>query len=150
MDFDVVRFSSVLVKSMADAVIYADAQGRIRFWNGGAERIFGYTQAEALEQSLDLIIPESLRKRHWDGFNKTMLTGKSHYQADSVLAVPAIRKGGARISVEFTIVPFHEEAGEMTGIAAVMRDVTRQFEEMRALRKLVASNPSPMSTGVAR
>jgi PAS domain S-box-containing protein len=92
-----------------------------------------------LEQSLDIIILKTLRARHWEGFNKTMRTGETHYNAGAVLAVPAIRKDGARISIEFTIAPIHDEAGEMAGIAAVLRDVTRQFEEMRALRKLVAS-----------
>jgi PAS domain S-box-containing protein len=135
MDFNVARFSEILVRSMCEAIVYADAEGRIRFWNSGAERIFGFAEADALGQSVDIIIPEALRKRHWDGFSKTMHTGESRYQAGSLLAVPAIRKDGARISVEFTIVPFHDEAGSMSGIAAIMRDVTKQFEEMRALRK---------------
>jgi PAS domain S-box-containing protein len=134
MDFDFVRFSGILVNSMPDAIIYADAAGKIRFWNSGAERIFGFAEAEALEQSLDIIIPEILRQRHWDGFSKTMRTGESRFAAGALLAVPAVRKDGVRISVEFTIVPFRDEAGRMTGIAAVMRDVTKRFEEMRALR----------------
>jgi PAS domain S-box-containing protein len=138
MDFDFVRFSGLLVKSMPDAVIYADAKGRIRFWNSGAERIFGFAEAEALGRSLDIIIPEPLRRRHWDGFEKTMRTGESRYEAGALLAVPAIRKDGARISVEFTILPFRDEAGGMAGIAAVLRDVTKQFQEMRALRKTLA------------
>jgi PAS domain S-box-containing protein len=139
MSFDPERFSSTLVKSMSDAVIYADAEGKIRLWNAGAARMFGFAEAEALGQSLDLIIPETLRRRHWDGFSQTMRTGESQYEAGALLAVPALRKDGSRISVEFTIMPFHDEAGQMTGIAAVMRDVTKRFEEMRTLRKQVAS-----------
>lgn len=135
MEFDFASFSSILVNSMPDAVIYADAKGLIQFWNRGAERIFGFAQAEALGQSLDIIIPENLRRRHWDGFDKTMRTGESHYAAGTVLAVPSVRKDGARISVEFTIVPFHDEAGRMAGVAAIMRDETKRFEEMRVLRK---------------
>ena len=138
MNFE--RFSSLVVRTMADAVIYADAKGQIHFWNGGAERIFGFTEAEAVGQSLDIIIPESLRARHWNGFNNTMRTGEMHYQAGALLSVPSVRKDGARISVEFTVVPIHSEAGEMVGIAAVMRDVTKQFDEMRALRKLIPSS----------
>ena len=110
-------------------------KGLIQFWNRGAESIFGFAQAEALGQSLDIIIPENLRRRHWDGFDKTMHTGESHYAAGAVLAVPSVRKDGARISVEFTIVPFHDEAGRMAGVAAIMRDETKRFEEMRTLRK---------------
>src|SRR5690242_14863964 len=134
MDFDAAKFSSTLISAMADAVIYADAEGIVRFWNPGAERIFGFSGTEAVGQSLDMIIPESLRQRHWAGFNETMRTGSSRYQAGEVLAVPAIRKDGSRISVEFTIVPFRD-ADRLVGIAAVMRDVTQRFEEMKALRK---------------
>jgi PAS domain S-box-containing protein len=89
-------------------------------------------------QSLDIITPENLRKRHWDGYEKTMRTGVTRYGAGDLLAVPAIRKDGSRISIEFTIVPFKDESGRMLGVAAVMRDVTKRFEEMRALRKAAA------------
>jgi PAS domain S-box-containing protein len=139
MDFDPQRFASVLVREMADAVIYADAQGVIQFWNAGAERILGFTAVEAVGQTLDIIIPPNLRQRHWDGFNKTMRTGETRYQASDLLKVPAIRKDGRRISVEFTVLPFRDDAGQMTGIAAVMRDVTETFEAMRALRSQLAA-----------
>lgn len=137
-DFDASRFAVSLVRQAADAIVYADAEGAIRFWNDAAVRIFGFTEAEALGQSLDLIIPESLRQRHWQGFEHTMRTGESRYGAGDMLAVPALRKDGVRISVEFTIVPFRGDDGSMVGIAAIMRDVTQRFEEMRALRKQVA------------
>ena len=143
MSFDVERFSRVLLQTMSDAVIYSDAEGIVRFWNAGAERMFGFAESEALGQSLDLIIPENLRKRHWEGYDKTMSTGTSRYEAGALLAVPAIRKDGTRISVEFTIVPFHDDSGQMAGIAAVMRDVTKQFEEMRSLRKKLAQSMVP-------
>jgi PAS domain S-box-containing protein len=128
----------MLVRQAADAIVYADAGGAIRFWNEAAARIFGFTEAEAIGQSLDLIIPESLRQRHWQGFEHTMRTGESRYGAGDMLSVPALRKDGVRISVEFTIVPFRGDDGSMAGIAAIMRDVTQRFEEMRALRKQVA------------
>src|ERR1700685_4347286 len=99
MDFDFARFAPILVREMPDAVVYADAEGRICFWNRGAERGFGFAEAEAVGQSLDIIIPEALQGRHWDGFAKTMSTGESHYESGAVLAVPSIRKDGVRISV---------------------------------------------------
>src|SRR5437899_4676461 len=71
MDGDVERFAATLVESMADAVIYADAEGIVRFWNPGAERMFGFAQAEAVGHSLDIIVPQNLRQRHWEGFNET-------------------------------------------------------------------------------
>ncbi len=135
---DVERFAQALVRDAPDAIIYADANGTIRFWNGGATRIFGYEEAEALGTSLDIIVPENLRKAHWNGYAETMRTGETRYAAGDILAVPALRKDGTRISVEFTILPFHADSGEMAGIAAILRDVTERFEEMKALRKQAA------------
>ncbi|HEX5326966.1 MAG TPA: PAS domain S-box protein [Acetobacteraceae bacterium] len=133
MDFH--NFAERLVAEMPDAVIYADADGIIRIWNRGAERIFGHAAAEAIGRSLDLIIPESLRARHWAGYRHTMATGQSRYGAGDLLAVPAQRKDGTRISVEFTIVAFQQTDGGIAGIAAVLRDVTARFNETRALRR---------------
>jgi PAS domain S-box-containing protein len=141
MTFDPDRFAATLLASMPDAVVFSDADGLIRYWNQGAETIFGFAASEAIGQSLDIIIPEKLRERHWDGYRKTMSTGETRYGAGDLLAVPAIRKDGSRISTEFTIVPFRDETGRMLGIAAVMRDVTKRFEEMRALRAAAAARP---------
>ena len=134
MNVDDPQFAAALIGRMPDAVIYADADGIIRLWNRGAERVFGHTAAEAIGQSLDLIIPDSLRSRHWAGYRRTMETGQSRYGEGELLAVPARRKDGARISVEFTIIPFRAADGRMAGIVAVMRDVTRRFEEIKRLR----------------
>lgn len=128
-----------LVSGMSDAIIYADTEGVIRLWNRGATRIFGFAEGEALGRSLDIIIPEGLRERHWQGFRATMRTGESRYGDGEVLSVPAVRKDGARISVEFTIVPFTNDSGHMIGIAAIMRDTTTRFEELRALRRQLAA-----------
>jgi PAS domain S-box-containing protein len=136
---DLDRFAKILLREAPDAVIYADPQGLIQFWNTGAERIFGFSEAEALGRSLDLIIPENLRNRHWDGYATTMRTGKTRYGSGDLLAVPALRKDGTRISIEFTIVPFKDDNGTMVGIAAILRDVTKRFDEMKALRKQVAA-----------
>src|ERR671910_1431421 len=124
---------SILAAS-ADAVVATDHAGIIRIWNPGAERIFGHRTDEALGQSLDLIIPERLRARHWEGFRHVMATGESHYGEGDLLSVPGIRKDGQRVSIEFTIVPLKNADGRLTGMAAVMRDVTKRFEETKALR----------------
>lgn len=121
-----------------DAVIYADADGRIRFWNRAASRIFGYDAAEALTASLDLIIPQRLRARHWEGYRAVMNGRQSRYGEGDLLAVPASHKDGRQLSVEFTIRPFCDDHGAILGIAAVLRDVTARFEEMRALRRELA------------
>jgi PAS domain S-box-containing protein len=136
--FEFDRFARTLLREAPDAVIYADGKGRIRFWNAGAERIFGFSEADAAGKSLDIIIPENLRSRHWSGFDETMRTGKTRYGAGDILAVPALRKDGTRISIEFTVLPFHDEAGRMVGIGAILRDVTKRFEEVKALRRQLA------------
>ncbi len=136
---DLDGFCTRLVRAMPDAAILADADGVIRFWNAGAERIFGYAAAEAIGQSLDIIIPDGPRARHWEGYRHTMATGITRYGADDLLSVPALRKDGRRISVAFTIVPFRGPDGAMEGIAAVLRDVTASFEETRALRRDLAA-----------
>ena len=137
------QVAAALLSTRSDAVVAADRDGIIRFWNAGAERIFGHSEADAVGQSLDLIIPERLRQRHWDGYRHTMETGQSRYGEGEMLSVPALRQDGATISVEFTIVPLKSDRGEMTGIIAIMRDATRRFEEMRTLRrKLAAEKPA--------
>ena len=138
MTFDTDHFATTLLASMPDAVVYSDSDGKIQYWNKGAEEVFGFAAAEAIGQTLDIIVPESLRQRHWDGYHATMRTGVTRYSGGDLLAVPAIRKDGSRISAEFIIVPFRDEIGRMVGIAAIMRDVSKRFEEMRALRKAAA------------
>jgi PAS domain S-box-containing protein len=127
-----------LVIDCPDAVIVADREGKIRFWNRAASRIFGFAETEALGQTLDLIVPERLRSRHWEGYNRVMAGAPSRYGEGDLLSVPAMRKDGSRISIEFTILPVHDTAGEMIGIAAFLRDVTARFEEMRVLRRELA------------
>ena len=127
-----------LVIDCPDAVIVADHEGKIRFWNRAASRIFGFAETEALGQTLDLIVPERLRARHWEGYNRVMTGAPSRYGEGDLLSVPAMRKDGSRISIEFTILPVHDTAGEMIGIAAFLRDVTARFEEMRVLRRELA------------
>lgn len=132
------RLGAALLTSEAEAIVYSDREGVIRLWNAGAERLFGFTADEALGQSLDLIIPEKQRPRHWDGYDAVMKTGESRYGSGDLLSVPALRKDGSRISVDFTIVPLKDADGAMLGMAAVMRDVTKRFEELKALRRQLA------------
>ncbi|QCN99271.1 PAS domain S-box protein (plasmid) [Azospirillum argentinense] len=135
---DLQRLGLALLNSPAEAIAYADREGIIRFWNAGAERVFGFTADEALGQSLDIIIPDRQRQRHWDGYDQVMKTGESRYGSGDLLSVPATRKDGTRISVEFTIVPLKDADGAMLGMAAVMRDVTARFDEVKALRRQAA------------
>jgi PAS domain S-box-containing protein len=137
-----------LLASASDAIVVSDREGLIRVWNPGAERIFGHSSAEAIGQSLDLIIPQNLRARHWDGYRRVMATGQSRYDAGDLLSVPGLRKDGARISLEFTIVPLTGPGGQVDGLAAIMRDVTARFNELRALKQRLAAAKTGGSDGV--
>jgi PAS domain S-box-containing protein len=127
-----------LVENADDAVIVADASGAIRYWNSASEAMFGHTRDEALGASLDIIIPAKLRDRHWEGYGRVMATGQTHY-AGRMLAVPALRADGTRISVEFTVTLLRDAAGTVWGIGAIMRDVTSRWEEQRELRRELES-----------
>lgn len=130
-----------ILSTQSDAIVAADSEGMIVFWNPGAERIFDYSSAEAVGQSLDIIIPTRLRRRHQDGYRRVMDGGESRYGHGDLLAVPGIAKDGRSLSLEFTIIPLRSGSGQLIGLAAIMRDVTKRFEETRALkRKLAEAN----------
>jgi len=144
------EFCRSLVQQAPDAIIYADIGGMIRFWNLGAERIFGFTEEEALEKSLNIIIPEDLRQRHWDAYNQTLQTGVTRYGGGSVLAVSALRKDGTLVPVEFSILPFKDRENRVLGVAAILRDVGKRFEELSSLRKEVALLRDHLASSVQR
>jgi PAS domain S-box-containing protein len=127
-----------IVELAPDAIILADRDGIIRLWNGGAEAVFGYTAEEALGQSLDLIVPERFRERHWNGFRKAMATGVTRYGRE-LLAVPGIRKDASRISIEFSVAVLRDPAGQVLGVAAIMRDVSERWTEQKELRERLAT-----------
>lgn len=128
---------AALARAAGDGIVVVDAEGRIVFWNAAAERIFGYREDEALGASLDLIIPERYRERHWTGFATVMQTGVTRYGAD-LLRVPALRKDGSALSIAFTVCLLPGAAGKPAAIAAFIRDETARWQEERELRKRLA------------
>jgi len=126
-----------IVEGVGDAVIFADRDGIIRLWNRAAEGIFGYTEKEAIGQSLDLIIPERQRELHWKGYGKAMLDGVTKYGSET-LSVPAVTKDGERISIEFTINLLRDGNGKVLGPVAVVRDVTAKWVREKELRLRLA------------
>ena len=132
-----------ILATPADAIMATDDQGVIRFWNPGAVRIFGFTKEEAIGSSLDIIIPERLRKRHWEGYVHVMASGKTRYSDGDLLSVPAVTKNGRQISVEFTIIALHDSERRIIGMAAILRDVTARFQEMRELKRRLAEQVRP-------
>lgn len=127
-----------LVTELADAVVLADADGRITFWNEAATRVFGFSAAETLGRSLDVIIPERFRERHWSGYHKVMASGLTEY-GDRLLEVPALHRDGLRLSIAFTVTLLRRPGARRPfAIAAVVRDDTQGWEERRHLRAEIA------------
>jgi PAS domain S-box-containing protein len=125
------------VQMAGDAIVAAGADGAIVVWNPAAERIFGFTEREALGQSLDLIIPERFRPRHWDGYREVMRTGHTKYGTE-VLRVPAIHKDGRTLSIAFTVALMRAPETGARVIAAIVRDETTRWNEERELRRRLA------------
>jgi len=123
-----------LVEGCPDAIVVADRDGVIRFWNAGAEATFGHGAADAIGSSLDIIIPEQLRKRHWTGYDAVMVSGSTKYGTET-LKVPALHRNGQRLSIEFRVALLRNEQGAVVGIAAFLRDVTAAWKEQQELRK---------------
>ncbi len=133
------RIGRALLDDLPDAVIYAACDGTIRHWNAGAAQIFGFAADETVGRSLDIIIPPRLRDRHWAGFRRVMETGESHYGPADLLSVPAQTKSGASVSIQFTVALVRDGDGAPAGFVAVLRDVTRDYLELKRLRSRESS-----------
>jgi PAS domain S-box-containing protein len=133
-----------IVAQMPEAVIVADREGVIQLWNRGAESVFGYTAAEAVGQSLDIIIPDDLRARHWEGYQTAITTGRTRL-GTRALPTRAVRKGGDKIYVELSFAVIHDEAEAAVGALAVGRNITERHVKDRELRRRLAE----LETGTA-
>ena len=131
-----------LVECVGDAIIVADADEKIVLWNPAATRIFGYSEQEALGQSLDLIVPERQRQRHSEGYEKSMETGTTRY-GSSLLKVPALHKDGGTLSIAFSVGMLFDENHRASGVVAIIRDETERFAEERALKKRISDLENP-------
>jgi PAS domain S-box-containing protein len=136
-----------LVAAIGDAVVVADADGKIILWNAAAERMFGHSEAEAFGQSLDLITPERLRARHWEGYHHSMASGTTKYGAGEMLRVPAVHKDGSAMSIAFTVAMLFTSEHRVSAIVAVIRDETARFNEDRALKKRLSELEARVAAG---
>jgi PAS domain S-box-containing protein len=127
-----------IVESSPDAIVFSDQDGVIRLWNAGAEALFGYSAQEAVGESLDIIVPDKMRERHWEGYFRVMKTGTTKYGKD-LLAVPGIRKDGSRVSLEFSVSLIRDEDGVLLGISAMLRDVTVRWKKEREMKERIAA-----------
>jgi PAS domain S-box-containing protein len=139
-----------IVERAPDAVVFSDQDGIIRVWNTGAEAIFGFSAEEAVGETLDIIVPEKMRERHWEGYFRVMKTGETKYGKD-LLAVPGICKDGSRVSLEFSVALIRDEDGVLLGVSAVIRDVSarwlkeREMKERLSALEAVAKGPGKFS-----
>ena len=127
-----------ILDEMAEALIYADGEGVIRRWNRAAETMFGHPAAEAIGQTLDLIIPENLRATHWRGFDAALKSGTTRLHGRPTLT-RALHRSGTRLYVEMSFALVTDAAGVTVGSVAVARDVTDRVEREKAARS--AANP---------
>jgi PAS domain S-box-containing protein len=140
-----------LVEGAGEAIIASDPQGVIVLWNEAATRIFGFSGNEAIGQSLDIIIPERQRQRHWTGYDASMASGTTRY-GETLLKVPALHKDGRTLSIAFTV-SLLKSAGKVTQIVAIIRDETARWNEERDLRRRLraleeaASQPGGTNNG---
>lgn len=140
--------AAAMLEAIGDALIVSDAAGKVIVWNPAAERLFGWSAAEAIGQSMDMIIPERLRKRHWEGYDKSMQTGQTRYAHD-VLRVPAVDKAGRAMSIAFTVFMLFGPDGKPSACGSVIRDETERFAQDRELRKRVGELEAKLAAGGA-
>jgi len=114
------------IEETPDIILSVDRKGKIAYWNNSAEKIFGYKKGEAVGSSLNIIIPEKLQQRHWEGFNRVMETGKSKYSKRDMLSVPAMTKSGDKIFVEFTITMIKDSDGNIEYCFSIIREKTKK------------------------
>jgi PAS domain S-box-containing protein len=129
-----------IISVAGDAIVVCDIAGSITLWNPAAERMFGHSAQQAVGQSLDIIIPERQRGRHWEGYHKTAASGITKY-GDALLKVPALHRDGRILSIAFSISLIKGEganADKVVGMLSIIRDETARFSEERALKKRLA------------
>src|SRR4051794_4879094 len=114
-----------ILEQTTDAVVYADREGSIVRWNQAAGALFGFSAAEALGQSVDLIIPEHLRAAHWKGFRQSIAAGTTRL-AGRPAVTRAVHKDGTRLYVEMTFALVKDPAGVVVGSIAIARDATER------------------------
>ena len=143
---------TALIAHAPDAIIFADRAGVIRLWNCGAEALFGYSAADAIGYTLDLIVPEPMRAAHWAGFHRAVQQGR--FTKDDVLQTSrALTKDGRTIAVELSAAMIRDHTGDIVGIMAIGRDVTARRAREQAQHERIASlerQVAALTEGIAR
>lgn len=133
--------AAAMLDCMQEAVVYADLKGIIRGWNRGAEAVFGFSADEALGQSVDMIVPEKLRRAHWEGYNKAIAHGDI-YSGRGARMTRALQKNGEQLYVDMSFAMVRDQGGTLIGSLAVARDATARYLAERAARQQAAQPPT--------
>ena len=133
-----------VVEQLPDAVVVADPDGGILVWNRAAEALFGFTAAEAIGSSLDIIIPERFRAAHWEGFRRAVENGRTRL-GSQVRTTRSMHKLGHKLYVDLSFGLVTDAAGAVVGSMAVARDCTARYEADKALRSRLADLESKTS-----
>lgn len=137
-----------IVEATSDAVIFADREGLIRLWNRGAELIFGHSAEEVLGQSLDMIIPERLRRAHWEAFGRAVETGQTRY-TDRVLTTRSVHSNGSKLYVDLSFGLVRDAGGTVIGAFAIGRDCTERYTADTMLKARVRELEAKLESGPA-
>lgn len=117
--YDFNRLGAALAGNRRCAIIWADGDGAIGFWNAGAEALFGHSAAEAAGRRVDVIVPEEYRARHWAGFNKAI--GSPWRGSEAWGPIEGLHKNGARIGLEVFLTPVWQDDARAKGVLAMFR-----------------------------
>ncbi|WP_428852722.1 PAS domain-containing protein [Imbroritus primus] len=137
-----VDWATMIVAQTSDAIIATDRGGVIRVWNAGAERLFGHRQSEMLGGSLDVIIPETLRKAHWIGFDRAVVSGQMKYSGE-VMTTRSMHKDGRKLYIDMSFNLLRDASDQVVGVLAIARDCTARYEAERAMRMRLRELEAP-------
>jgi PAS domain S-box-containing protein len=121
---------AAIVESSGDAIVSKSLQGVIRTWNSGAERLFGYTSAEAVGRNILMLIPADRINEETD-ILEHIQRGERVEHYDTV----RVRKDGSRVHVSLTVSPVRDAAGNIVGASKIARDITERIRSEEALRR---------------
>lgn len=127
------NLAELILEQTTDALIYADTSGNIQLWNQASSQLFGFSQQQAIGQSLDIIIPKHLRDAHWRGFNAAVASGELKISGAPTLT-RALHQDGHKLYVEMTFALVKDSSGQVLGSVSMARDVTARIEQEKTQR----------------
>ena len=117
--------SSATVRTGTVAIVQADAEGKIRLWNDGAQALFGHTAGEAVGQSLELIVPQKFREAHWGGFYGAMK--RKSLNGNEPFVLPILCRDGQERSFAGRLTLLNDAYGEPVGALGVFIPESKSY-----------------------